>query len=113
MIAAPWLFSFVFGESWHDSGIYASLLSPLILSRFIATPIMYCLNVMERQLFQLCFNIVRLISVIVIFKACSSASLSPKTTILMYSIFFSLYYLFVIFIVFILLKKVRNNFETN
>jgi O-antigen/teichoic acid export membrane protein len=108
MLAAPRMFSFIFGDAWYDAGIYARLLSPLILSRFISTPIMHCLNVMEKQLFQLLLNSTRVLSLILIFILCKNTQLSPTTTVFVYSIFLSLFYLLVILAVFVLLKKEGN-----
>jgi O-antigen/teichoic acid export membrane protein len=48
-IAGPKLFSFVFGKNWYDAGIYAQLLLPWMVVRFIGSPITSCINILGKQ----------------------------------------------------------------
>ncbi len=36
---APWLFSFVFGAQWREAGVYARVLVPFYMARFVLAPI--------------------------------------------------------------------------
>lgn len=47
--AGPSLFAFVFGESWREAGIYAQILAPLLLVRFVASPLSYILFIVQKQ----------------------------------------------------------------
>ena len=38
-ISAPFLFEYIFGESWREAGKYAQILVPLYFFQFITTPI--------------------------------------------------------------------------
>lgn len=108
IIAGPWLFSFVFGAQWHDAGNYARSLSIMIVIRFISTPIMHCLDVLEKQSLQLSLNIIRVLFVLLIFKLCVHFGFSSRMAIHFYSIVFSLFYAFVIAIVFKLLFSMKH-----
>ncbi len=66
MIIGPELFVFVLGEQWITSGIYAQILAPWIFVVFISTPISSIFSVFEKQGASLGFNILLLISRIII-----------------------------------------------
>lgn len=113
IIAAPWLFSLVFGDAWHDAGIYARLLAIIILTRFVSSPIAHCFDVLEMQGTQLFLNIVRVLLIIIIFAACKSLEVSPFGTINTYSISISLYYAFMMAVIFISIKKLNTSMRKN
>lgn len=45
----PDLFGFVFGADWRVAGEYVRILSPMLLARFVASPLSQTLNILERQ----------------------------------------------------------------
>lgn len=59
-IFSPWVFSFLFGVAWKESGIYARILSLSYYFAFISWPIMPTLNILEKQFWQLSWDISRL-----------------------------------------------------
>lgn len=101
MVAGPLLFSFVFGAEWHDAGVYARLLAIIILTRFVASPVAHCFDVLEMQGTQLFLNIVRVVLIVIIFMICKYIDLSSYTAVNIYSIFLALYYVFMIAVVFV------------
>lgn len=58
---SPFLFAFIFGSSWREAGIYASLLALMHFAAFIAWPLTPTLNVLERQFLQLAWDLGRLV----------------------------------------------------
>jgi len=46
---APSLFDFVFGNDWRESGEYARILAPMLLTRFVATPLGFVLTIAHKQ----------------------------------------------------------------
>ena len=48
-IVSPYLFVVVFGEKWYEAGMFARILSVLLLVEFIATPLNVLFNIRERQ----------------------------------------------------------------
>jgi len=108
IIAGPWMFGFVFGNEWYESGVYARLLALLILSRFISTPIMHCLDVLEKQFTQLLINIVRVLLILLIFIICQTYGFSAEDTIFYYSIYLFLFYILVTLVIFGLLIKTKK-----
>jgi O-antigen/teichoic acid export membrane protein len=66
MIIGPELFSFVLGAKWLTAGIYAQILAPWFFVVFISTPLGSIFNVFEKQGASLGFNVVLLISRIIV-----------------------------------------------
>lgn len=66
MIIGPELFAFVLGAQWLIAGLYAQILAPWIFVVFISTPLGSVFNVFEKQGESLGFNVVLLISRIVV-----------------------------------------------
>lgn len=60
------LFIFVFGEEWKIAGYYAKLICPLFFIRFIVSTVSPIDTVMEKQNIYLLFNIILLITSLVI-----------------------------------------------
>lgn len=60
---APTMFAFVFGEPWRAAGTYARILAPIYYLCFIHTCIGMTLNMLERQRWQLTWDILRLAAV--------------------------------------------------
>lgn len=102
---APWIFKIVFGPEWIDSGLYASILSIMILTHFISNPIANIFNVYEEQKMQLLLNIVRVVLIILVFWVSSKLAFSPIHTIGLYSLCMTLYYGFMSLIVLRVVKK--------
>jgi len=48
VIYAPDLFAFILGEPWRESGVFAQLLAPMVLFRFVSAPLSYVLIVREK-----------------------------------------------------------------
>ncbi len=105
----PWLFSIFFGQRWFDAGIYARILSVIILFRLVSSPVMQCLNVLEKQGFQLFFNITRTLMILLIFYLAKTNSWAPTITITLYSIFMSVFYFSIILIVLNLLRSSKDS----
>lgn len=101
----PWIFKIVFGPEWADSGLYASILSIMILTSFISSPIANIFNVYEEQKIQLLLNIVRVVLVILIFWVSSKLAFSPIYSIGLYSLCMTLYFGLMSLIVLRVVKK--------
>jgi len=111
MVAGPWMFGFVFGAEWHDAGAYARLLAIIILTRFVASPVAHCFDVLEMQGTQLLLNIVRVVLIVIIFMICKSIGVSSYTAVNIYSVLLALYYIFMIIIIFVAIgsfKRITN-----
>lgn len=48
-ILGPWAFDFIFGDGWRTAGVYVRIMSPMLLIRFVASPLSQTLNILERQ----------------------------------------------------------------
>src|SRR5690606_6150477 len=104
-IFGPWVFSLIFGPQWADAGLYARLLSIYVLFAFISAPVANIFNVYERMDIQLSLNIFRVIVVTLVFVFSGYFGFSPLSTIGIYSICLSFYYLFLVIRVIKLIKS--------
>jgi O-antigen/teichoic acid export membrane protein len=94
---APSLFAFLLGEQWREAGIYTQILSPLYFFRFIVSPLSYMYYVVEK----LAENLIILIAMTIL----TTLGLligylidgSIHSMLIMYSISYSIVYLFVLY----------------
>jgi O-antigen/teichoic acid export membrane protein len=81
----PPLFDFVFGEDWRTAGQYIRILSPMLLVRFVASPLSQTLNILERQGLMFVWEALRLSLVVAAFVGGYLAGLSDTQTMIAYS----------------------------
>ena len=94
VLAGPLMFSVAFGEQWEEAGVFASVLSFYLLAQFISVPIANALSVFDRQRLFLLLNMTRVVGVLVMFCFCWLGDLSVVMTLMLYSGFLTLHYLF-------------------
>ena len=92
VIAAP-LFSFVFGSSWHEAGVYAQLLIVMQFLGFVSWPVNPTLSILERQSIQLTWDIGRGTLAIGTLIVCHLMNLGARQTIFAYGCAMSIAYL--------------------
>lgn len=63
----PWAFEFIFGEGWRMAGVYVRILSPMLLIRFVASPLSQTLNVLEKQHVLMVWEGLRLVLIVGVF----------------------------------------------
>lgn len=61
LLFGPALFGFVFGASWREAGVYARWLAPMHYVALVAWPLTPTLNILERQFWQLGWDVGRLV----------------------------------------------------
>lgn len=108
LLFGPALFALVFGQDWVIAGSYARVMAPLVFARLIFTPFGRIFDIFEKQKITLMLDIIRLITVVIIFSVAHSLEFSSIRTILIYSVGMIVIYL----ITFILSYRVivnRNN----
>lgn len=60
---APYVFSIIFGASWHEAGVYVAILAPMQFAAFIVWPLIPTLNLLEKQRWQLAWELFRVLIV--------------------------------------------------
>jgi len=78
------LFALVFGESWREAGNYARLLAIMHYVSFAVWPLMPTLNILEKQSWQLMWDIGRLVFTIVCLLVVYYCGMSARWTIIAY-----------------------------
>lgn len=61
IVLAPAVFSFAFGAQWRGAGEYARILAPMHYLAFISSPLTPTLNLLEQQVWQLAWDVGRLL----------------------------------------------------
>jgi O-antigen/teichoic acid export membrane protein len=105
ILFGPYLFSVIFGDVWSVAGEYARLLTIVIFARLVFTPISKIFQIFQRQNEYLRLNVLRIITVSILFVIAKHFSLTEYTTILIYSIAMSIIYL----ITFITAQKILDH----
>lgn len=62
VLIAPQLFSFAFGPTWYEAGVYAQWLTPWLVLTFVSSPLSAILPVFNKQEHELGFQIVLLVA---------------------------------------------------
>ena len=91
------IFSFVFGNEWQRSGLYAAALCPLVLSRFMVSPVMGIFNLYSLQEIQLNISIKRVVLLIILFTLVYLLGLSMLHSIVIYSLAMFVFNLYIIY----------------
>jgi O-antigen/teichoic acid export membrane protein len=59
VVAAPWVFGWLFGAAWGPAGWYAQILAPAFFLQFVANPVSHVFNLVGRQALALGWEVVR------------------------------------------------------
>lgn len=46
---APWLVTFIFGDNWHESGVYMQIFAPWLFMVFLSAPLGFIADMVSRQ----------------------------------------------------------------
>ena len=84
-LAGPWIFAFVFGESWRPAGQYAQLLALTQYVGFFVWPLMPTLNILEHQHWQLAWDIGRFLVTAALMEAGARIGGSPTWVVAGYA----------------------------
>ena len=81
ILSGPWVFSWVFGEEWRQSGEYARALSVGLAAQMVGSPLSQTLIVLERQGLQFTWDAFRVVLISGAVVAAAWAEASPLTAI--------------------------------
>ncbi len=84
-LTGPWLFAFIFGESWRVAGEFTQIIAPLVLAQFVVSSVGQNIYVIERQDLQSTWDILRLTVVIGTFALAAYLQLSPHAALAVYA----------------------------
>jgi O-antigen/teichoic acid export membrane protein len=101
----PTLVTFVFGEQWYNSGVYARIISLLVFTRLVFTPFSRVFSIYERQKEELFLDIFRVLMVLMIFVLAKALTLNPYWFVSIYTLAMSVVY----FVTFLVAKKIIND----
>ncbi|MCD5380539.1 oligosaccharide flippase family protein [Candidatus Gracilibacteria bacterium] len=83
------IFVFMFGENWKEAGIYAQILAPMLLFRFLANPLSFMLYIANKQIINLYTQLLSIIILLLLFVFFDSA----KDIIIYMSFLLSAFYI--------------------
>jgi O-antigen/teichoic acid export membrane protein len=116
ILFGPWLFAFVFGDTWREAGVYSQVLSIMLVTRFAVSPISHALLILEKQGTQFLLDLLRLVLIIIALFASKMLELSPVEAIVAYAISMVIVYSITYFAIIRALRqnvRVRNNKPTS
>lgn len=93
LLFGPELFALVFGEAWREAGLYARLMSLMLLTFFVAWPLSATSNVLEQQGLQLAWDVGRLVALSLGLGLCRWLHAPPLWAVLAYSVLHLIGYL--------------------
>lgn len=98
--AAPPVFKIIFGEAWYESGVFVSILTPMVMLRFIASSVNVSTIISNKQNIDLLMQIILLISSLTVFGLAYIFKLSINIYLQLTNVFISLIYIIYIFILY-------------
>lgn len=106
---APYTFNLVFGQNWFEAGNYTKYLCIMYFLQFITSPLSNMFYIAEKQ--KLDFIIQAILFTLLVIGIYFSKYLwnNPKYTIIMYSIIYSLKYIFELWISYTLSRNAKPN----
>ncbi|MBN1381609.1 MAG: oligosaccharide flippase family protein [Deltaproteobacteria bacterium] len=105
----PFVFGFIFGETWSEAGQYAQVLSVISAVNFVVLPLSSTLNVLEKQGTQFIWDIGRFTIVVFVFLICAKLKLPAFTTIGIYAASMSFAYVILFMLAYRAVKQMSNN----
>lgn len=66
-LIVPLLIPFVFGSDWTMTGTFVRIFSLMYFTAFLANPILYTVNILDKQKYSVVFQIMKLISILIAF----------------------------------------------
>lgn len=100
------LFQMVFGDNWVVAGQYAQILAVVLVAQFITTPLVHVMTVFEEQRKFLFLNLVRFIAIFSVFIVSDFLGFQDFSTLYLFSVVISSFYLVVLFSIIFSIKKV-------
>lgn len=98
MIFAPMLFELFFGDGWYQSGVYVRYLAPMFGIRFIVSPLTPCMTVSNKQGNELMIQLLFVGASVVSYTLCRVIDSRMETFLLtvtiLYSVIYSIYYIY-------------------
>jgi len=83
------IFVFMFGENWKEAGVYAQILAPMLLFRFLANPLSFMLYIGNKQRINLYTQLLLFLAILSSFYFVGTA----RNIVAVMSLLFSLFYI--------------------
>lgn len=110
-LGGSWLFLRIFGENWVEAGRYVQVLTLMFITQFISSPISQTLAVLERQRLALIWDAGRLLTVVTGIWYTYVMNWSAFTSISIYGLIMTAFYLILIGLCDLSLKQSKRQFQ--
>ncbi|MDF1572065.1 MAG: oligosaccharide flippase family protein [Bacteroidales bacterium] len=65
LCCAPWLVTIIFGDEWHEAGVYMQIFAPWLFMVFLSAPLSFVADMLSRQRKALAIEVVKFIARII------------------------------------------------
>lgn len=86
VVGGPTLFPLIFGEQWSDAGRWSRYLGCMLAIQMVASPVSQTFNLLNRQNWQLVWDVFRLFLVVLTLLTANHFSASPSQAIAVFSV---------------------------
>ncbi|MDR2410594.1 MAG: oligosaccharide flippase family protein [Bacteroidales bacterium] len=104
-IGGPFFFTLIFGTLWTKAGYFARIMTILIFSRLIFTPVSRLYSVFEKQKEAFIIDLLRMVFVLVIYFISKTFQLSVDIFLVLYSVALS----FIYFLTYFVAQRIMEN----
>jgi len=92
IIYSPAIFTFAFGSEWREAGVYAQIMSVMMMMRFTSSPLSYVLYTAQKQKYDLVWQVCLFVLCVLSIYAGAAAN-KPVYAVALYSMTYSAMYL--------------------
>jgi len=65
LCCAPWLVTIIFGDEWHEAGVYMQIFAPWLFMVFLSAPLSFVADMLSRQRKALAIEVVKFVARII------------------------------------------------
>jgi len=106
-LIVPLLIPFVFGSDWTVTGTFVRIFSLMYFTAFLANPILYTVNILDKQKYSVVFQIMKLISILIAFVV-GVYFKNFIMTLVVWSVLVSISNVFILYVSYRLVSKINK-----
>jgi len=106
-LIVPLLIPFVFGSDWTVTGTFVRIFSLMYFTAFLSNPILYTINILDKQKYSVVFQIMKLVSILIAFVV-GVYFKNFIMTLVIWSVLVSISNVFILYVSYRLVSKINK-----